>query len=36
MTFSPKTIVSEKQDAAITIGVFYMLIFQWSWLKSLK
>ena len=23
-------------DAAITIGVFYMLIFQWSWLKSLK
>ena len=23
-------------DAAITIGVFYMLIFQWSWLKTLK
>ena len=23
-------------DAAITIGVFYMLIFQWKWLKSLK
>ena len=23
-------------DAAITIGVFYMLIFQWSWLKNLK
>ena len=22
-------------DAAITIGVFYMLIFQWKWLKSL-
>ena len=22
-------------DAAITIGVFYMLIFQWRWLKSL-
>lgn len=22
-------------DAAITIGVFYMLIFQWSWLKNL-
>lgn len=23
-------------DAAITIGVFYMLIFQWKWLKTLK
>ena len=23
-------------DAAITIGVFYMLIFQWKWLKSIK
>ncbi len=23
-------------DAAITIGVFYMLIFQWRWLKTLK
>ena len=23
-------------DAAITIGVFYMLIFQWTWLKSIK
>ena len=23
-------------DAAITVGVFYMLIFQWSWLKNLK
>ena len=23
-------------DAAITIGVFYMLIFQWKWLKNLK
>ena len=23
-------------DAAITIGVFYMLIFQWKWLKSLQ
>ena len=23
-------------DAAITIGVFYMLLFQWSWLKELK
>ena len=23
-------------DSAITIGVFYMLIFQWKWLKSLK
>ena len=23
-------------DAAITVGVFYMIIFQWSWLKSLK
>ena len=23
-------------DAAITVGVFYMLIFQWSWLKALK
>ena len=23
-------------DAAITVGVFYMLIFQWSWLKTLK
>lgn len=22
-------------DAAITIGVFYMLVFQWKWLKSL-
>ena len=22
-------------DAAITIGVFYMLLFQWKWLKSL-
>ena len=22
-------------DAAITVGVFYMLIFQWKWLKSL-
>ena len=22
-------------DAAITIGVFYMLIFQWKWLKNL-
>ncbi len=23
-------------DSAITIGVFYMFIFQWSWLKSIK
>ena len=23
-------------DAAITVGVFYMLIFQWKWLKALK
>ena len=23
-------------DAAITVGVFYMLIFQWKWLKSIK
>ena len=23
-------------DAAITVGVFYMLIFQWKWLKTLK
>ena len=23
-------------DAAITIGVFYMLIFQWKWLKTLN
>ena len=23
-------------DAAITVGVFYMIIFQWSWLKELK
>ena len=23
-------------DAAITIGVFYMLLFQWKWLKSIK
>jgi signal peptidase II len=23
-------------DAAITTGVFYMLIFQWKWLKTLK
>ena len=23
-------------DAAITIGVFYMLLFQWKWLKTLK
>ena len=23
-------------DAAITVGVFYMLIFQWKWLKELK
>jgi signal peptidase II len=23
-------------DSAITIGVFYMLLFQWSWLKELK
>ena len=23
-------------DAAITIGVFYMLIFQWKWLKTLQ
>ena len=23
-------------DAAITCGVFYMLIFQWKWLKSIK
>ena len=23
-------------DAAITTGVFYMLLFQWKWLKSLK
>ena len=23
-------------DSAITIGVFYMLIFQWKWLKSIK
>ena len=23
-------------DAAITVGVFYMILFQWSWLKSLK
>ena len=23
-------------DASITIGVFYMLIFQWKWLKGLK
>ena len=23
-------------DAAITIGVFYMLIFQWKWLRGLK
>ena len=23
-------------DAAITVGVFYMLIFQWKWLKNLK
>ena len=23
-------------DASITIGVFYMLIFQWKWLKTLK
>ena len=23
-------------DAAITVGVFYMIIFQWSWLKNLK
>ena len=23
-------------DAAITIGVFYMLFFQWKWLKTLK
>ena len=23
-------------DAAITFGVFYMLIFQWSWLKNIK
>ena len=23
-------------DAAITIGVFYMLIFQWKWLKAIK
>ena len=23
-------------DAAITIGVFYMIIFQWKWLKSIK
>ena len=23
-------------DAAITIGVFYMLIFQWKWLKSIN
>lgn len=22
-------------DAAITVGVFYMIIFQWKWLKSL-
>ena len=22
-------------DAAITVGVFYMLLFQWKWLKSL-
>jgi signal peptidase II len=22
-------------DAAITVGVFYMLIFQWKWLKTL-
>ena len=23
-------------DAAITVGVFYMLLFQWKWLKTLK
>ena len=23
-------------DSAITIGVFYMLLFQWKWLKELK
>ena len=23
-------------DAAITFGVFYMLLFQWKWLKSIK
>ena len=23
-------------DAAITVGVFYMILFQWSWLKTLK
>ena len=23
-------------DAAITVGVFYMILFQWKWLKSLK
>ena len=23
-------------DTAITVGVFYMLIFQWKWLKALK
>ena len=23
-------------DSAITIGVFYMFLFQWSWLKSIK
>ena len=23
-------------DAAITVGVFYMLIFQWSWLKNIN
>ena len=23
-------------DAAITVGVFYMILFQWKWLKTLK